>query len=90
MFAGLIFTSFFIIVCIYSYRSAPFFVLDEIDAALDNTNIGRVSEGCTGFKVPIKNFGPENKSIVHYGNINTIGKILYRCIVEHHMKKYNE
>lgn len=27
----------------YSYQPAPFFVLDEIDAALDNTNINRVS-----------------------------------------------
>lgn len=27
----------------YSYQPAPFFVLDEIDAALDNTNIGKVS-----------------------------------------------
>ena len=26
----------------YSYQPAPFFVLDEIDAALDNTNIGKV------------------------------------------------
>lgn len=26
----------------YSYQPAPFFVLDEIDAALDNTNINRV------------------------------------------------
>ena len=27
---------------IFSYQPAPFFVLDEIDAALDNTNIGKV------------------------------------------------
>ena len=27
----------------YSYQPAPFFVLDEIDAALDNTNIGKVT-----------------------------------------------
>eukprot|EP00057_Strongylocentrotus_purpuratus_P031908 XP_786064.2 PREDICTED: structural maintenance of chromosomes protein 1A isoform X1 [Strongylocentrotus purpuratus] len=29
---------------IHSYRPAPFFVLDEIDAALDNTNISKVAE----------------------------------------------
>ena len=28
---------------IHSYQPAPFFVLDEIDAALDNTNIGKVT-----------------------------------------------
>ncbi|CAG0917778.1 unnamed protein product [Notodromas monacha] len=28
---------------IHSYHPAPFFVLDEIDAALDNTNIGKVA-----------------------------------------------
>lgn len=27
----------------YSYQPSPFFVLDEIDAALDNTNIGKVA-----------------------------------------------
>lgn len=27
-----------------SYCPAPFFVLDEVDAALDNSNIGKVSE----------------------------------------------
>ena len=29
------------VVC--SYQPAPFFVLDEVDAALDNTNIGKVA-----------------------------------------------
>ncbi|XP_078305446.1 structural maintenance of chromosomes protein 1B isoform X4 [Panthera onca] len=28
---------------VHSFRPAPFFVLDEVDAALDNTNIGKVS-----------------------------------------------
>lgn len=28
---------------IYSYQPAPFFVLDEVDAALDNTNISKVA-----------------------------------------------
>jgi len=30
---------------IFSYQPAPFFVLDEIDAALDNTNINKVTSG---------------------------------------------
>ncbi|KAG5283023.1 hypothetical protein AALO_G00037410 [Alosa alosa] len=34
-----------LIFAIHSFRPAPFFVLDEVDAALDNTNIGKV----TGF-----------------------------------------
>lgn len=29
---------------IHTYRPAPFFVLDEIDAALDNTNIAKVAK----------------------------------------------
>lgn len=29
--------------CSFSYQPAPFFVLDEIDAALDNTNISKVA-----------------------------------------------
>lgn len=28
---------------IHSYQPAPFFVLDEVDAALDNTNIGKIA-----------------------------------------------
>uniref|UniRef100_A0A4W6F4K9 Structural maintenance of chromosomes protein n=1 Tax=Lates calcarifer TaxID=8187 RepID=A0A4W6F4K9_LATCA len=35
---------------IHSYKPAPFFVLDEIDAALDNTNIGKV---CSESKLAI-------------------------------------
>ena len=27
----------------YSYQPAPFFVLDEVDAALDNTNVAKVA-----------------------------------------------
>ncbi len=29
---------------IYSFKPAPFFLLDEVDAALDNTNIGKVAD----------------------------------------------
>ncbi|XP_064277228.1 structural maintenance of chromosomes protein 1B isoform X1 [Passer domesticus] len=32
-----------LVFAVHSFRPAPFFVLDEIDAALDNTNIGKVS-----------------------------------------------
>lgn len=28
---------------IHSYQPAPFFVLDEVDAALDNTNVGKIA-----------------------------------------------
>lgn len=28
---------------IHSYRPAPFFILDEVDAALDNTNVSKVA-----------------------------------------------
>jgi len=28
---------------IHSYRPAPFFVLDEVDAALDNTNVAKIA-----------------------------------------------
>uniref|UniRef100_A0A673MSX8 Structural maintenance of chromosomes protein n=1 Tax=Sinocyclocheilus rhinocerous TaxID=307959 RepID=A0A673MSX8_9TELE len=31
-----------LVFAIHSFRPAPFFVLDEVDAALDNTNIGKV------------------------------------------------
>jgi structural maintenance of chromosome 1 len=29
---------------LFSYKPAPFFLLDEVDAALDNTNIGKVAD----------------------------------------------
>ncbi|XP_017771706.1 PREDICTED: structural maintenance of chromosomes protein 1A [Nicrophorus vespilloides] len=32
---------------IHSYQPSPFFVLDEVDAALDNTNIGKVAKYIT-------------------------------------------
>lgn len=35
---------------IHSYQPAPFFLLDEIDAALDNTNIGKVASYIRGKK----------------------------------------
>ncbi|XP_042323439.1 structural maintenance of chromosomes protein 1B isoform X2 [Sceloporus undulatus] len=33
-----------LVFAIHSFRPAPFFILDEVDAALDNTNIGKVSD----------------------------------------------
>lgn len=37
-----------LIFAIHDYQPSPFFVLDEIDAALDNTNIGKVAEYIRG------------------------------------------
>jgi structural maintenance of chromosome 1 len=28
---------------VHSYKPSPFFVLDEVDAALDNTNVSRIA-----------------------------------------------
>lgn len=39
---GVIHCHYCVIIIVFSFQPAPFFVLDEIDAALDNTNIGRV------------------------------------------------
>ncbi|KAM4675747.1 structural maintenance of chromosomes protein 1B-like [Discoglossus pictus] len=32
-----------LVFAMHSFRPAPFFILDEVDAALDNTNIGKVT-----------------------------------------------
>ena len=32
----------------YSYQPAPFFVLDEVDAALDNTNVAKIANYIRG------------------------------------------
>ncbi len=45
--------------CICSYQPAPFFVLDEIDAALDNTNINRVSSQPTSCRFVVFSIGGE-------------------------------
>ena len=33
-----------LIFAVHAFRPSPFFVLDEVDAALDNTNIGKVAD----------------------------------------------
>jgi structural maintenance of chromosome 1 len=33
-----------LVLCSSSFKPAPFFLLDEVDAALDNTNIGKVAD----------------------------------------------
>ncbi|CAI6337793.1 unnamed protein product [Periconia digitata] len=47
-----------LIFAIHSYQPSPFFVLDEVDAALDNVNVGRVAKYIT------KNAGPGTQFIV--------------------------
>jgi len=39
--------------CLFSYKPSPFFILDEVDAALDNLNVAKVasfirSKSCDG------------------------------------------
>ena len=49
-----------------SFQPAPFFVLDEIDAALDNTNIGKVRIVlCVHFAAS----GTLSKNACHYINM---------------------
>ncbi|KAF2691676.1 putative cohesin complex subunit [Lentithecium fluviatile CBS 122367] len=47
-----------LIFAIHSYQPSPFFVLDEVDAALDNVNVGRVADYVT------KHAGPGTQFIV--------------------------
>ncbi|KAF2254827.1 structural maintenance of chromosomes protein 1 [Trematosphaeria pertusa] len=47
-----------LIFAIHSYQPSPFFVLDEVDAALDNVNVARVADYIT------KNAGPGTQFIV--------------------------
>ncbi|PVI06614.1 RecF/RecN/SMC protein [Periconia macrospinosa] len=47
-----------LIFAIHSYQPSPFFVLDEVDAALDNVNVGRVAKYIT------KSAGPGTQFIV--------------------------
>jgi structural maintenance of chromosome 1 len=47
-----------LIFAIHSYQPSPFFVLDEVDAALDNVNVGRVADYVT------RHAGPGTQFIV--------------------------
>jgi hypothetical protein len=38
------FDSVLFVLLFFSFKPAPFFLLDEVDAALDNTNIGKVAD----------------------------------------------
>lgn len=59
---------------IFSYQPAPFFVLDEVDAALDNTNIGKVGTNsihkllCFQKEIMIKCHGMMRLADIHFYN----------------------
>lgn len=63
---------------IFSFQPAPFFVLDEVDAALDNTNIGKVTKNTfIPSKYPVP-YIAQNINIMSFITDND-SKVMWRC-----------